>query len=133
VNVRDPNGSHEFSFRCVTNGRVCRNELPELREVRQISATWEGDILGMSQQAQTPHGNFTAEDRVSLSATGETLVFDRIVTDARGERTIRQVFRKVGPHPSQRSSAAVTVAPRVTKTCTRADAPRRVSASATCV
>src|SRR5215207_1018485 len=96
VNVRDPDGPHEFSFRCTTDGRKCVNELPELREVREISAQWSGDALLMTQQASTPRGVFNAEDRLSLSDSGRTLVFDRIVNDERGQRSVRQMFRRVG-------------------------------------
>ncbi|CAN5647008.1 hypothetical protein BH23GEM9_BH23GEM9_32760 [soil metagenome] len=101
VNVRDERGSHEFSFRCTTDGRECVNELPQLGEVRRISSVWEVDVLLMSQRASTPHGDFTAQDRLSLSDSGQ-LVFERTVTNARGERTVRQVFQLLGPHPSQR-------------------------------
>jgi hypothetical protein len=101
VTVRDPEESHEFSFSCVTNGQVCTNELPQLREIRRITLTWDGDTLVMSQEAQTAHGNFAANDRVFLSAAGQTLVFQRVVTDARGERAIRQVFRKVAAPPAR--------------------------------
>lgn len=103
VNVRDARGSHEFSFRCTTDGRECVNELPQLSEVRRMSATWEGSILVMSQRASTPHGDFAAQDRLSLHDAGQRLVFERTVTNARGERPVRQVFRKLGPHPSQRT------------------------------
>jgi hypothetical protein len=67
VNVRDPDGPHEFSFRCTTDGRTCVNELPKLDEVREISAQWSGNELLMTQQARTPHGSFKAEDRLSLA------------------------------------------------------------------
>ena len=96
VNVRDPDRPHEFSFRCTTDGRKCVNALPELGEVREISATWSGEVLLMTQQARTPHGAFHAEDRLSLSDSGRTLLFDRIVNDERGQRSVRQVFRRVG-------------------------------------
>jgi hypothetical protein len=104
VNVRDAHGSHEFSFRCTTDGRECVNELPQLNEVRRMSAAWEGEILGMSQRATTPHGGFEARDRLSLSDSGQRLVFERIVVNDRGERPVRQVFRKLGPHPPQRAA-----------------------------
>jgi hypothetical protein len=97
VKVRDPDGPHDFSFRCTTDGRRCVNELPELREVREISARWSGEVLLMTQTATTPHGSFSAEDRLSLSDSGRTLVFDRVVTDQRGQRSVSQVFRKVPP------------------------------------
>lgn len=103
VNVRDAGGSHEFSFRCTTDGRECVNELPQLSEVRRMSAAWDGTVLVMSQRARTPHGDFEARDRLSLHDAGQRLVFERIVTNARGERPVRQVFRKLGPHPSQRA------------------------------
>jgi ketosteroid isomerase-like protein len=104
VNVRDAQGSHEFSFRCTTDGRECVNELPQLNEVRRMSAAWEGEVLVMSQRATTPHGAFEARDRLSLSDSGQRLVFERIVVNDRGERPVRQVFRKLGPHPSQRAA-----------------------------
>jgi hypothetical protein len=102
VNVRDAQGSHEFAFRCTIDGRECVNELPALREVRRITNVWEGEVLVMTQRATTPHGGFDAKDRLYLAEGGERLVFERIVTDATGERHVRQVFRKMGPHPSQR-------------------------------
>jgi len=104
VNVRDSQGSHEFSFRCTTDGRECVNELASLREVRRMSAAWEGNVLVMSQRANTPHGNLEARDRLSLTDAGERLVFERVVTNEHGDRSVRQVFRKLGPHPSQRPS-----------------------------
>lgn len=100
VNLRDEHGSHEYAFRCTTDGRECVNELPELGEVRRIRAVWEDSALVMTQRATTPHGDFSARDRLSLA--GERLIFDRVVTNERGDRTVRQVFRKLGPHPSQR-------------------------------
>lgn len=96
VTVRDPDRPHEFSFRCTTDGRRCVNELPELGEVREISAQWSGDVLVMTQEARTPRGSFNAEDRLSLADSGRTLVFDRIVRDERGERSVKQVFRRTG-------------------------------------
>jgi hypothetical protein len=99
VDVRDSHGSHEWSFKCTTDGRVCVNELPDLHEVRRISAVWHNDVLVMTQIAETPHGGFEATDR--LYTSGERLVFDRKLRDARGERSVRQVFRKVGPHPTR--------------------------------
>lgn len=102
VNVRDAQGSHEFSFSCTTDGQECVNELPSLKEVRRMTASWDGDTLVMSQQANTPHGDFEARDRLSLIDSGERLVFERIVTNEQGDRSVRQVFRKLGPHPSQR-------------------------------
>jgi hypothetical protein len=102
VNVSDAQGSHEFAFRCTIDGRECVNELPALREVRRITNVWEGEVLVMTQRATTPHGGFDAKDRLYLAEGGERLVFERIVTDATGERHVRQVFRKMGPHPSQR-------------------------------
>lgn len=103
VNVRDEQGSHEFSFRCTTDGRECVNELHQLGEVRRMSAVWEADVLVMSQRASTPHGDFKAEDRLSLSDSGQ-LVFERTVTNARGVRPVRQVFQLLGPHPSRRTA-----------------------------
>lgn len=102
VNVRDPQGSREYAFRCTTDGNECVNELASLREVRHLTAVWEGAILVMSQRATTPHGDFETRDRLFLSDSGERLVFERIVTNERGDRPVRQVFRKLGPHPSQR-------------------------------
>ncbi|HKP15147.1 MAG TPA: hypothetical protein VJT85_03755 [Gemmatimonadaceae bacterium] len=96
ITVHDPDRPHEFSFRCTTDGRTCVNELPELREVREMSARWSGAVLLMTQHARTPHGPFDAEDRLSLSDSGRTLVFDRIVRDERGQRSVRQLFRRVG-------------------------------------
>lgn len=101
VNLRDSHGTHEYSFRCTTDGRECVNELPSLGEVRRMSAAWEGDVLVMTQEADSPHGDFEAGDRLSLADSGERLVFERIVTNERGSRPVRQVFRKLGPHPSQ--------------------------------
>lgn len=102
VMVRNADGSHEFSFRCRTDGEACVNELTSLGEVRRMTATWDGDTLVMSQRASTPHGGFDARDRLSLAAGGERLVFDRIVTNQQGERPVLMVFQKLGPHPSQR-------------------------------
>lgn len=102
VNVRDSEGSQEYSFRCTTDGRECVNELPALREVRRMTAVWKRDVLVMAQRSTTPHGDFEARDRLALADSGEQLVFDRIVTNERGKRPVRQVFRKLGPHPSQR-------------------------------
>src|SRR5690606_12670663 len=102
VNVRDADGSHEFSFRCTTDGQECVNELPTLGEVRVMTATWEDEVLVMSQRATTPRGDFEARDHLSLIDSGERLVFDRIVTNGQGDRSVRQVFRKLGAHPSQR-------------------------------
>jgi ketosteroid isomerase-like protein len=104
VNVRDSAGSHEFAFRCTTDGRECVNELPSLGEVRRMSATWDGAVLVMSQRASTPHGAFEARDRLYMSDTGESLVFERALTSERGERSVREMFRKLGPHPSRRQS-----------------------------
>lgn len=104
VNVRDARGSHEFSFSCTTDGRECVNELPQLSEVRRMSAVWDGTVLVMSQRASTPHGGFTARDRLSLTDSGQRLVFERTVINEVGERSVRQVFRKLGPHPSQRAA-----------------------------
>lgn len=103
VNVRDPDASREFSFRCTTDGRTCVNELPELNEVRRMSAGWQGGVLVMTQRAETPHGSFDAEDRLTLADDGQRLVFERTVRNQRGERPVRQVFRKLGPHPSERA------------------------------
>jgi hypothetical protein len=69
-----------------------------------MSATWEGDVLVMSQRAKTPHGDFEASDRIYLTDSGERLVFERIVTNEHGDRSVRQVFRKLGSHPTQRPS-----------------------------
>ena len=102
VNVRDSQGSHEFSFRCTTDGRECVNELASLREVRRMSTAWKGDVLVMSQRAHTPRGEFETNDRLYLTDSEERLVFERIVTNEHGDRSVRQVFRKIGPYPSQR-------------------------------
>ena len=102
VDVRDPEGSKEFSFRCMTDGRECVNELFELNDVRRIRAVWEDAVLVMTQTAETPHGDFEASDRLYTSESGERLVFERIIRDEGGEREITEVFRKLGPHPSQR-------------------------------
>lgn len=104
VNVRDAQGSREFSFSCTTDGRECVNELPQLSEVRRMSAVWAETVLVMSQRASTPHGDFTATDRLSLTDSGQRLVFERTVINERGDRPVRQVFRKLGPHPSQRAA-----------------------------
>lgn len=97
VRLRDGRGTHEFSFRCTTDGRECVNELESLGEVRRMSAVWDGDVLVMSQWASTPHGDFEARDRLSLEDAGQRLVFERVVTNASGDRPVRQVFRRVGP------------------------------------
>lgn len=102
VNVRDARGSHEFSFRCTTDDKECVNDLASIREQRRMSAVWDGTVLVMSQQATALHGDFETRDRLMLSDSGERLVFERIVMNERGERTVREVFRKLGPHPSQR-------------------------------
>lgn len=104
VDVRDAQGSHEFTFRCTTDGRECVNELPQLSEVRRMSAAWDGAVLVMSQRASTPHGDFTTRDRLSLADSAQRLVFEWTVINERGERPVRQVFRKLGPHPSQRAA-----------------------------
>lgn len=106
VNVRDAQGNHEFAFRCTTDGRQCVNELPSLGEVRRMQARWEDDVLVMSQLARTPHGDFKAYDRLSLEGDGNQLVFERVVVNDGRERNVRQVFRKLGPHPSRRSPPA---------------------------
>ena len=100
VNVRDGQGSQEYSFRCMTDGTECVNELPRLGETRRLVAVWEGTVLVMSQRAITPQGGFETRDR--LSASGDRLIFERVITNDRGKRTVRQVFRKLGPHSSQR-------------------------------
>jgi hypothetical protein len=69
-----------------------------------MTATWGGEVLVMTQRATGPRGGFEATDRVSLTDSGERLVFERIVTNDAGERPVRQVFRKLGPHPSQRAA-----------------------------
>src|SRR5687768_5318928 len=38
VEVRDSTSSREFAFACTTNGVECVVELPELREVRRMTA-----------------------------------------------------------------------------------------------
>jgi hypothetical protein len=102
VNVRDERGSTEYAFTCTTDRQQCVNELPTLHEVRRMTAWWEGNVLRMSQQVTSPGGSFTANDRLFLMESGEQLVFERVVTNAAGDRPVRQVFRKLGPHPSQR-------------------------------
>lgn len=104
VNVRDAHGSHEFAFRCTTDGQECVNELASLGEMRRISAAWEGDVLVMAQRVSSPHGDFTTRDRLSLADDGQRLVFERVVTNPESDRSVRQVFRKLGLHPSQRPS-----------------------------
>jgi len=104
VNVRNAQGSAEFSFRCTTDGTECVNELTSLREVRRMTAVWDGHTLVMSQRANTPHGDFDARDQLSLTAAGERLVFERVVTNQQGARSVKMVFQKLGPHPSQRPS-----------------------------
>jgi ketosteroid isomerase-like protein len=106
VMVRNADGSQEFSFRCTTDGEACVNELTSLGEMRRMTAVWEGDTLVMTQRANTPHGKFDASDRLSLHAGGERLVFDRIVTNQQGDRPVRMIFQKLGPHPSQRQPPA---------------------------
>jgi hypothetical protein len=60
-------------------------------------------VVGRQRAALTsPGGGFTANDRLFLTESGEQLVFERVVTNAAGDRPVRQVFRKLGPHPSQR-------------------------------
>jgi len=102
VKVRNADGSAEFEFRCTTDGRECVNELTTIVEVRHMSAMWDGDVLVLTQRSSSPRGGFEATDRVSLTDSGKRLVFDRIVTNDSGKRSVRQVFRKLGPHPSQR-------------------------------
>jgi hypothetical protein len=97
VNVKDPESSREFSFACTTDGRECLNELRDLNEVRRITATWVGDTLHMRTKAQTPYGSFEATDQLQLTDGGEVLVFDRVLRDDRGERIVKQVFRKQQP------------------------------------
>jgi hypothetical protein len=102
VNVRDARGSTEYAFTCTTDRQQCVNELPTLQEVRRMSAWWDGSVLRMAQAVTSPVGGFTADDRLFLAEDGERLVFERVVTNANGDRPVRQVFRKLGPHPSQR-------------------------------
>ena len=97
VNVRDSAASHEFSFGCTTDGKECVNELPQLKEVRRMTALWAGDTLRMRVKAQTPHGSFEADDRLHVVDNGQTLIFDRVVKDGRGERVVKQVLRKQQP------------------------------------
>ena len=108
VEVRDSAGSQMFSFECTTDGRPCVNELPQPGELREISAVWKGDLLVMTQRASTPHGEFETKDRLSISACGERLVFDRVVSNERGRRSVREVFHKLGHHPSRLPDAAET-------------------------
>jgi hypothetical protein len=105
VNVRNGDDTVEFAFRCTTDGRECVNELPLLQEVRRMSATWDGEDLVMNQQVSSQGGGFEALDRVSLTDSGQRLVFERTVTNDAGERPVRQVFRLLGPHPSQRPTS----------------------------
>jgi len=101
VNVRDPDATREFSFACTTNGSECINELRDLNEVRRIRASWVGDTLQMRQTAHTPRDNFEATDRLYLTDGGQELVFDRLIRDGRGERVVKQVFRKQQPFSPQ--------------------------------
>jgi len=94
VNVKDRDSSHEFSFDCTTDGNECTNYLPDLNEIRRMRASWAADTLLMTQTAHTPRNNFETADRLYLSDDGQELVFERIITDTRGERVVRQVFRK---------------------------------------
>lgn len=103
--VRDATGSHEFSFRCAINGAVCANQLPALSELRRTTAAWDGAVLVMTHTAETPQGAFTTRDRAFLADSGQTLVFEHVVPNAQGDRPVRQVFRKLGPHPSQRANS----------------------------
>jgi len=114
VNVRDPDESREFSFACFIDGRECVNELRDLNEVRRITATWMGDTLRMTQKAHTPTGNFEATDRLYLTDGGEGLVFDRTIRDDRGQRLVKQVFRKqqpLSPQPVPPPLPAVALPP----------------------
>jgi ketosteroid isomerase-like protein len=95
VNITNPRGTRDFSFTCTTDGTECVNELPSLNEVRRSTASWNGNVLVMKTKAETHHGAFEAEDRISTSDNGRTLRFERVVTDTRGQRTSTQVFRKV--------------------------------------
>ncbi len=105
VEVRDPEDSEEFSFRCTTDGRACVNELSQIDEVRRMTAVWEGAVLVMNHTAGSSRGGFEASDRLYTTESGKRLVFERIVRDERGEREILEVFQRLGPHPSQRSAA----------------------------
>jgi hypothetical protein len=93
INVNSPQGSHEFAFTCTMDGKECVNKL--LNEVRRSTATWEDNVLVMNTKAETPDGGFEAMDRIRVSDNGQTLVFERTVKDTRGERVVKQVFRKV--------------------------------------
>lgn len=95
VNITNPRGTRDFSFTCTTDGKECVNDLPSLNEVRRSTASWDGNVLVMKTKAETNHGAFEAADRISTSDNGRTLLFERVVTDARGQRTSTQVFRKV--------------------------------------
>jgi hypothetical protein len=94
VDLRDSSMSREWSFTCTTDGKECVNELRDLNEVRRTVARWVGDTLQMTFQAESPHGNFQGTDRLWTTDAGQTLVFDRLVRDNRGERVIKQVYRK---------------------------------------
>ncbi len=102
VDVRDPDGSEEFSFQCTTDGRECANELTQIDEVRTMTAVWQDAVLVMNQTSTSPRGEFEAVDRLRASHSGKRLVFERTLRDERGERDIVEVFQRLGPHPSQR-------------------------------
>jgi ketosteroid isomerase-like protein len=103
VNITNPRGTRDFSFTCTTDGSQCINHLPSLNEVRRSTASWDGNVLVMKTKADTHEGAFDALDRIYTLDNGKTLVFDRVVTDVRGARDSRQVFRKV---ESEEASAA---------------------------
>ena len=109
VSVRDSAESREFSFACTTDGKECLNELPDLNEVRRMTAVWLGDTLQMTVKAQTPYGAFEALDRVHATDGGETLVYDRTVRDRSGERIVKQVFRR--QHPSRGAMLSIPSRP----------------------
>lgn len=94
VNVSNPQGAREFAFKCTTNGKECVNVLRDPDEVRRTTAAWERNVLVMRTKAEGPDGRFEALDRMYISDDGQSLMFDRTVTDSRGERLSKQVFRK---------------------------------------
>jgi ketosteroid isomerase-like protein len=103
VDLRDPGSSEEFSFRCTTDGRECVNELTQIGEVRRMTATWDGDVLVMNQMSESPRGRFeTIDSAYHPESSPKLLVFDRILRGEGGERRIREVFRRLGPLPTQR-------------------------------
>jgi hypothetical protein len=119
VNVTNPRGTRDFSFSCTTDGKECVNELPSLNEVRRSTASWDGNVLVMRTKAETHDGAFEAVDRISTSADGRTLTFERVVTNARGARTSTQVFRKLeGKEASLTQLPSVDLPPELARVLT---------------